>query len=71
MDRSRKRPRYLRAGIPVWLVDPDGWVIEQWTPRDDQPVVCGDWLMWTPPGVTVPFRLDVAAFFAEVIPGGA
>ena len=70
-DRLRKRPRYLRAGIPVWLVDPDGWVIEQWTPGDDQPVVCGDWLTWTPPGATAPFRLDVAAFFARVIPGGA
>ena len=65
-DRLRKRPRYQRAGIPVWLVDLDGWVIEQWVPGSDQPVVCADTLEWAPAGVAEPFRLDVAALMGLV-----
>jgi Uma2 family endonuclease len=65
-DRLRKRPRYQRAGIPVWLVDLDGWVIEQWVPGSDQPVVCVDTLEWSPTGAAEPFRLDVAALMAQV-----
>jgi Uma2 family endonuclease len=65
-DRLRKRPRYQRAGIPVWLVDPDGWVVEQWAPASDRPVVCADTLAWAPDGAAEPFRLDVAALMAAV-----
>ena len=65
-DRLRKRPRYQRAGIPVWLVDLDGWVIEQWAPGSDRPVVCADTLEWAPAGAAEPFLVDVAALMAEV-----
>jgi Uma2 family endonuclease len=65
-DRLRKRPRYQRAAIPVWLVDLDGWVIEQWAPGSDRPVVSADTLEWAPAGAAEPLRLDVAALMAEV-----
>ncbi len=65
-DRLRKRPRYQRAAIPVWLVDLDGCVIEQWAPGSDRPVVCTDTLEWAPAGSAEPFRLDVAALMAQV-----
>ena len=65
-DRLRKRPRYQRAAIPVWLVDLDGCVIEQWAPGSDRPVVCTDTLEWVPAGAVEPFRLDVAALMALV-----
>jgi Uma2 family endonuclease len=65
-DRLRKRPRYQRAEIPLWLVDLDGGVIEQWAPGSDQPVVCTDTLEWAPAGVAEPFRLDVAALMGLV-----
>jgi Uma2 family endonuclease len=65
-DRLRKRPRYQRAEIPVWLVDLDGCVIEQWAPGSDRPVVCTDTLEWVPTGSAEPFRLDVAALMALV-----
>ena len=68
-DRLRKRPRYQRAGIPVWLVDLDGWVIEQWAPGSTQPVVCAEELVWAPEGAAVLFRLDVAALMARVHAG--
>jgi Uma2 family endonuclease len=65
-DRLRKRPRYQRAGIPVWLVDLDGWVIEQWEPGSAQPVVCADELVWAPDWAAEPFCLDVAALMTWV-----
>lgn len=65
-DRLRKRPRYQRAAIPVWLVDLDGCVIEQWAPGSDRPAVCTDTLEWVPAGAAEPFRLDVAALMALV-----
>ncbi len=65
-DRLRKRPRYQRAAIPVWLVDLDGGVIEQWAPGSDRPVVCTGTLEWASAGVAEPFRLDVAALMALV-----
>ncbi|MBU6365261.1 MAG: Uma2 family endonuclease [Gemmatimonadetes bacterium] len=65
-DRLRKRPRYQRAAIPVWLVDLDGCVIEQWAPGSDRPVVCIETMEWAPAGPAEPFRLDVAALMALV-----
>jgi Uma2 family endonuclease len=66
-DRLRKRPRYQKAGIECWLVDLDSELIERWTVDAERPEVCGEQLVWSPPGARSPFVLEVAAFMRQVL----
>ena len=70
-DRGRKRALYQRLGVTYWIVDLDAQLVEQWMPEAVSPVVCHEELRWHPESATEPFRLDLPAFFARVIPGGA
>jgi Uma2 family endonuclease len=65
-DRSLKRLRYQRAGVPdYWIVDLDGRVVERWTPGDTRPEILAEQLHWES-GDGAVLDLDVAAYFREV-----
>ena len=66
-DRTTKRRRYQRAGIPeYWIVDLDARVIERWRPDDERPEVLGDTLSWLAPGAASPLTIELAPLFARV-----
>lgn len=65
-DRTTKRRRYQRAGIPeYWIVDLDARVVERWRPGDDRPEVLGETLTWQAPGATSPLAIELPALFAR------
>lgn len=65
-DRTLKRKRYQRAGVPeYWIVDPDARVIERWRPEDERPEIAPDILEWRPVAGLPSLLLDLPALFAE------
>jgi len=69
-DRTVKRRRYQRAGIPeYWIVDLDARLVERWRPGDERPEVITDWLTWRLEGDLPAFELDLAEFFSHVLVG--
>jgi Uma2 family endonuclease len=67
-DRTVKRRRYQRAGVPeYWIVDLDARLVERWRPGDDRPEVLAERLQWQARGADLPFVLDVLAFFRSVL----
>ncbi|MEO8620906.1 MAG: Uma2 family endonuclease [bacterium] len=68
-DRVKKRPAYQRNRVPeYWIVDERSGTVERWRPDDDRPELVSEHLVWNPDGATVPFELDLVAFFAEITP---
>ncbi|MGH7636071.1 MAG: Uma2 family endonuclease, partial [Gemmatimonadaceae bacterium] len=68
-DRVKKRPAYQRNRVPeYWIVDPASQTVERWRPDDDRPEVVDDRLTWQPLPAQAAFGLDLAPFFAEVLP---
>lgn len=66
-DRTVKRRRYQRAGVPeYWIVDLDARLIERWHPSDQRPDLITDRLTWHPLDMDAPFVLDLPAFFGSV-----
>lgn len=66
-DRSIKRRRFQRAGIPeYWIVDLDARTIERWGPMDERPEILDERLHWHPPGASSALELDLPAFFRGV-----
>jgi len=65
-DRVRKRPHYQRHVPDYWIVDLDARLVERWTPIDERRALLTDTLVWHPAGATIPFTLDVSAFFASI-----
>ena len=67
-DRTLKRRRYQRAGVPdYWIVDADARLIECWHPGEQRPEILAQRLRWHPAGAARAFELDIAAFFARVL----
>ncbi len=66
-DRLVKRPRYQRAGIECWLVDPKVRRFERWMPRNRHPEIVVDAITWRAVGAPEDFRLGVSALFDEVL----
>ncbi len=65
-DRTIKRRRFQRAGIPeYWIVDTDARTVERWRPVDERPEVLGDRLEWLPAGAGEPLVLDLPLLFAR------
>lgn len=61
-DRFAKRRLYQEQGVPLlWLIDADRGQVECWTPRDRQPTIVTDRLVWRPARVESEFSLAVAA----------
>ncbi len=66
-DRTTKRRRYQRAGVPeYWIVDLDARTIERWRPAEERPEVLSDTMTWHPAGAAEPLTLDLPLFFARV-----
>lgn len=66
-DRVTKRAFFQRAGVPeYWVVDPDARAVERWRPESRVPEMIRERLVWSPPGATAAFEMDLPAFFARV-----
>jgi Uma2 family endonuclease len=66
-DRTVKRRRYQRAGVPeYWIVDLDARAIERLRPDDTRPEVLSETLEWTAPGATEPLHVDLPTLFARI-----
>ena len=66
-DRTLKRLRYQRAGVPeYWVVDLDARLVERWRPTDSRPEILTDRLAWEPTGAAEPLDLDLTNYFQEV-----
>ena len=66
-DRLIKRVHFQRHRVAeYWIVDLEARVIERWHPEDERPQVVADRLEWAPEGASVPFNLELSAYFAEV-----
>ena len=67
-DRTVKRRRYQRAGVPAyWIVDLDARLIERWRPSDQRPELLTDALTWELRAGVEPLAIDLPAFFRVVL----
>lgn len=67
-DRTVKRRRYQRAGVPeYWIVDLDARLVERWRPGDERPEVLTEHLTWQPEGVAKALTIDLPSLFARVL----
>ena len=67
-DRIRKRLIYQDQRVPeYWIVDLDARVVERWRPEDARAEVLAEILVWQPRPELEPLRLDLPAFFDEVL----
>ena len=67
-DRTTKRRRYQRAGVPeYWVVDLDARLVERWRPEDVRPEVLTEKLAWQPDPSAPPFELDLPRYFAQAL----
>ena len=66
-DRFTKRVEYQRQNIPCyWIVDPDAWQVEIWSPADTGPVLERERLVWHPAGATRSFELTLEELFRPI-----
>ena len=67
-DRTVKRRRYQRAGVPeYWIVDLDARLIERWRSGDERPELVTDELRWEVREGVAPLAIDLAAYFGVVL----
>jgi Uma2 family endonuclease len=67
-DRTVKRRRYQRAGVPeYWIVDLDARLIERWRPGDERPELVTEVLRWELRAGVEPLTIDLAAYFGVVL----
>ena len=66
-DRTVKRRRFQRAGVPeYWIVDLDARVVERWRPGDERPEVLGETIEWRPAPEVSPLTIELAPLFARI-----
>jgi Uma2 family endonuclease len=66
-DRTTKRRRFQRAGIPeYWIVDLDARVIERWRPEDARPQILGETITWHPGVAKEPLAIGLEPLFARI-----
>jgi Uma2 family endonuclease len=66
-DRTIKRRRFQRAGIPeYWAVDLDRRAVERWRPGDGDGELLDRSLTWQPGGAAPALTIDLPRYFAEV-----
>lgn len=67
-DRTVKRRRYQREGIPeYWVVDVDARLVERWRPGDERPEILTDDLNWQPDLTREALTVDLRAYFTQVL----
>ncbi len=66
-DRTVKRRRFQRAGIPeYWILDIDARVVERWRPGDERPEVLAETIEWTPAPGADPLTIALSLLFARI-----
>jgi Uma2 family endonuclease len=66
-DRFTKRREYQRRGVPeYWIVDPASRSVERWRPRDEDPEILLETLLWQPNPDTPALTIDLQAYFRAV-----
>jgi Uma2 family endonuclease len=50
-----------------WIVDPDGRLIERWSPDDHRPEILSAMISWQPDPRVPPLEIDLPRFFAEAL----
>ncbi|HWG35726.1 MAG TPA: Uma2 family endonuclease [Gemmatimonadaceae bacterium] len=67
-DRTVKRRRYQREGVPeYWIVDGDARLVERWRPEDERPEMISDRLEWKPAAAMAPLVVDLAKLFEAAL----
>ena len=67
-DRHRKRLIYQDQRVPeYWVVDLDARLVERWRPDDARAELMAERLEWQPRADLEPLRIDLPAFFDEVL----
>jgi len=67
-DRTVKRRRYQREGVPeYWIVDGDARLVERWRPEDERPEMISDRLEWTPDAPVAPLLVDLPKLFEAAL----
>ena len=67
-DRHRKRLIYQDEGVPeYWIVDLDARLVERWRPEDARAELIAETLEWQPRPDIESLRIDLPAFFEEVL----
>ncbi len=67
-DRTIKRQRYQREGVPeYWIVDGDARIVERWRPEDERPEVISERLEWKPAASAAALVIDLPKFFTDAI----
>ena len=65
-DYQVKRDLYLREGVgEYWVVNPDALNVSRWRGRDDPGDVLSKVVDWHAEGMSTPFVLHLAEFFAN------
>jgi Uma2 family endonuclease len=68
VDRTIKRRRYQREGVPeYWVVDGDARVVERWRPADKRPEIVTDDLEWKPSSEIAALIIDLPVLFAAAL----
>ena len=66
VDRTIKRRRYQREGVPeYWIVDGDALIVERWRAKDERPEIISDRLDWQPDAAFPALVIDLPALFAR------
>lgn len=67
-DRVVKRNLFRDEGVDeYWIVDLDARTFERSVPADARTEVFAERVVWMPRGATLPFELDLTAYFAAVL----
>jgi Uma2 family endonuclease len=68
VDRTVKRRRYQREGVPeYWIVDGDALVVERWRPTDERPEILSERLEWQPDSSVPALIIDLPPLFASAL----
>ena len=66
--RTRKRDILRDERVPqYWIVDPDGRVIERWTPDDERPEVLSTAITWQPDPEVPALVIELPGFFSDAL----
>ena len=65
LDYQAKRDLYLREGVGEYWVVPDALNLSRWRGRDEPGDVLSKVVEWHPEGMSTPFVLSLAEFFAD------
>ena len=50
-----------------WILDPDGRVVERWTPDDSRPEILAAEITWHPEPLVPPLVIDLPSLFADAL----